>query len=82
MSDSEFSGVEEDGEYVEEGLSEIFLDLSIASDSDSSEDESGEDTPRPHHVFTDVLTHIQLEPFTQPIGVTRNLDYQTAKELD
>ena len=69
MTDSKFSGFEEDGKYDEEGLSEIFSDISIASKSD-------EDTHRPQHVFTDVLTAIQLEPFTQPIGVTHNLDYQ------
>ena len=82
MSDSQFIGFEEDGEYDEEGLSEIFSDISIASDGDSSENESDEDTPKPQHVFTDVLTTIQLKPFTQPIGVTHNLDYQTVKELD
>ena len=37
---------------------------------------SDEDTPRSQHVFTDVLTPIQLEPFMQPMGVTHNLDYQ------
>ena len=68
MTDSEFSGFEEDGKYDAEGLSEIFSDIFIASNSD-------EDTHRPQHVFTDVLTPIQLEPCTQPIGVTHNLDY-------
>ena len=87
MSDSEFSSFEEYGEYKlyneeGEGLSETFSDISIESDSDSSENESDEDTPMPQHVFTEVLTPIQLEPFTQPIGATHNLDYQTAKELD
>ena len=69
MTDSEFSDFEEDRKYDEQGLSEIFSDISIASYSD-------EDTHRPRHVFTDVLTPIQLDPFTQPIGVTHNLDYQ------
>ena len=54
-----------DGEYT----------LYNANDGDSSENESGEDTPRPQHVFTDVLTPIKLEPFTQP-SVTHHLDYQ------
>ena len=36
MSDSEFSGFEEDGNYDEEGLSEIFSDISIASELDIS----------------------------------------------
>ena len=32
MSDSEFSGFEEDGNYDEEGVSEIFSDISIVSE--------------------------------------------------
>ena len=34
MSDSEFSGFEEDETYDEEGLSKIFSDISIASELD------------------------------------------------
>ena len=36
MSDSELSGFEEDGNYDEEGLSEIFSDISIESELDIS----------------------------------------------
>ena len=34
MSNSEFSGFEEDWNYDEEGLSEIFSDISVASKLD------------------------------------------------
>ena len=36
MSDSELSGFEEDGNYDEEGLSEIFSDISIENELDIS----------------------------------------------
>ena len=36
MSDSECSSLEEEGNYDEEGLSEIFSDIYIASELDTS----------------------------------------------
>ena len=81
MSDSEFSGFEEDGNY-DEGLSEIFTDISIISKLNISLLEEYDIIIINLRICLLICkTPIQLESFTQPMGVTHNLDFRKNLEI-